>query len=136
MSVFLLPAAVLAQQPAAETHEQAGATVPPAINTVSAPEDQLRLAEYFRELASVERELAESYSRIEAAWREKAPPPGLDPALSHKLKNQYKRLAEIEERAAAAASATAVYHSRLADLLGHPPVTVNPVRWSDSAFRR
>jgi hypothetical protein len=135
--VFLAVESVPAQQPAANITKPAQSTAKSPITTASTPEDHFRLAEYFRDLAAREQALAKSYERIAKIYKDRTLPTGLDPASARELKNQYRRLAETEKRAAEAAATVAGYHARLADLVDHLPVPpakqANP---QDSAFRR
>ena len=78
-------------------------------------EDHLRLAGYFRDLASQELALAESYEHIAASYKENAQHQGADLVPAAELENQYRRLAEIERRAAKLTASLAAYHGRLAE---------------------
>jgi len=99
-------------------------------------ENHARLADYFKDLASQEQALAESYTRIATMYKEKTPPAGLDAAAASELRKQYKHLAETESRAAEAATNLAAYHVRLAELTAHEPVPPKRPRPDESAFRR
>src|SRR5215475_3700122 len=77
--------------------------------------DELSLARYFRELATQEHALADSYRRMAALYKDKTAPLGLDPSSARELRNQYRRLAEIETKTAEAANDLAEYHGRLAE---------------------
>lgn len=139
LSVWLLaaPWSVRAQQPEVGDPKQTRNLSSFSIDTGSTSEDHFRLAEYFRDLAAREQALAKSYDRIAKIYKGRTPPPGLDPASAREMKNQYKRLAETEKRAAEAAETVAAYHARLADFVDRVPGAVakqaNP---QDSAFRR
>jgi hypothetical protein len=78
-------------------------------------EDHLSLAGYFRDLASQELALAESYEHIAALYKENAQHQGTDPVSAAEMENQYRRLAEIERRAAKLTESLADYHGRLAE---------------------
>jgi hypothetical protein len=52
----------------------------PRGTTASIPADHFDLVKYFKDLASQERALAESYRRIARIYEEKTPPSDLDPA--------------------------------------------------------
>jgi hypothetical protein len=82
-------------------------------------EDHVSLAGYFRDLASQEQALAESYEHIAALSKENAQHKGADPVPATEMENEYRRLAEIERRAAKLTASLADYHSRLADALSH-----------------
>jgi hypothetical protein len=139
LSVWLLAAtwSLPAQEPAAGNPKLTRDLSPFSIDTVSTPKEHLRLAGYFRDLAAQEQALAKSYDRIAKIYKDKILPPGLDPALAREMKNQYRRLAATEKRAAEAATTVAAYHARLAELVDRLPVAAakqaNP---QDSAFRR
>ena len=126
-----------AQQPAAESPKPAHGLSPNSIDNGSMPEDHFLLAKYFRELAAREQALAKSYDHIATIYRERSLPPGLDQASTREMKNQYKRLAETEKKAAEAATTVAEYHARLAELVERLPAEAakqaNP---QDAAFRR
>jgi hypothetical protein len=77
-------------------------------------EDHFSLAGYFRDLASQEKALAESYEHIAALYKENAQRKGADAVPAAEMENQFKRLAEIERRAAKLTERLADYHSRLA----------------------
>lgn len=101
-SVFLLtPGIVPAQEPA---------------STIGiAAEDHLSLAGYFRGLASQEQALAESYEHIAALYRENSQHPGACLIPAAEMENQYRRIDEIERRAAKLTASLADYHDRLAE---------------------
>ena len=84
------------------------------------------LAGYFRDLASQEQALAESYERIAAMYKENAQHQGADPPPVAEMDNEYRRLAEIERRAAKLTASLADYHGRVAEesrapRRGNPP---------------
>jgi hypothetical protein len=85
-------------------------------------EDYLSLAARLSELASQERALANAYSRLAAIYENGVMPPGTDAASAREITDQYKRLAEAEKKAAAAAESVATYHSRVADRVGNASV--------------
>lgn len=101
--------------------------------TEGATEDHLSLAAYFGDLASQERALADSYSRLEAIYTDKTPPLGTDDATARELKIHYRRLAEAANQAAAAIESVAAYHSRVAAQVGHAPVP-NSTRHATQSF--
>jgi hypothetical protein len=102
-----------------------------------APEDHLSLAAYFQELASQEQLLAKSYERLARIYREKTPPPGLDADSAREMKEQFRRLAETEKKAAAAAATLAAYHGRQAEQMVQSPIAFEHTSPGDtSAFRR
>ena len=78
-------------------------------------EDHVSLAGYFRDLASQEQALAESYEHIATLYKENAQHNGADPVPATEMENQYRRLAQIERRAAKLTASLADYHSRLAE---------------------
>jgi hypothetical protein len=93
------------------------------------PGDELSLARYFRELASQEYALADSYRHTAAVYKDTTMPRGLDLSSARDLRNQYSRLAEIETRAAQATDDRAEYLSRLAEAtrnIGSKAVRRNP----------
>jgi hypothetical protein len=102
-------------------HERASNTSNPAhreekTSTVSiVGEDHLSLAGYFRDLASQEQALAQSYEHIAGLYKENAQHQGADPVPAAEMENQYRRLAEIERRAAKVTESLADYHARLAE---------------------
>ena len=79
-------------------------------------EDHVSLAGYFRDLASQEQALAESYEHIAALYKENTQHQGAGPAPAAEMQNQYRRLAEIERRAAKLTESLADYHSRRAEV--------------------
>jgi hypothetical protein len=79
-------------------------------------EDHFTLAGYFRDLASQEQALAESYEHIAALYKENVQHQGADPAPAAEMENQYRRLAVIERRAAKLTASLADYHSRQAEV--------------------
>jgi hypothetical protein len=88
-------------------------------------EDHLTLAGYFRDLASQEQALAESYEHIAALYKENAQHQGADPVPAAEMENQFRRLAEIERRAAKLTASLADYHGRLAEE-SRAPLRANP----------
>jgi hypothetical protein len=78
-------------------------------------EDHLSLAGYFRDLASQEQALAESYEHIAALYKENTRHQGANPVPAAEMENQYRRLAEIERKAAKLTASLADYHGRLAE---------------------
>jgi hypothetical protein len=88
-------------------------------------EDHLTLARYFRDLASQEQALAESYEHIAALYKENAQHHGAEPVLAAEMENQLRRLADVERRAAKLTASLADYHSRLAEA-SHAPRRANP----------
>jgi len=131
------PGPVAAQEPGAGGPKPAQGSNTHPLDKGSMPEDHFRLAKYFRELAAREQALAKSYDHIARIYQEKTLPLGLDPASARAMKNQYKRLAETEKKAADAAATVAEYHARLAELVERLPAEAakqaNP---QDAAFRR
>jgi hypothetical protein len=113
VSVLLLaPGIIPAQEPAnysKPAHRENGAST---ISIVA--EDHLSLAGYFRDLASQEQALAESYEHIAALYRENAQHQGAYLVAAAEMENQYRRLDEIERRAAKLTANLADYHDRLA----------------------
>jgi len=136
VGLLAAPWSVSAQQPTAGSPKPAQSPSPYSIDTASTPEDHFRLAEYFRDLAAREQALAKSYDRIAKVYKDKTLPSGLDPALAREMKNQYRRLAETEKRAAEAAATVAAYHARLAELVDHLPLAAKQPNPQDTAFRR
>ena len=122
--VIVAPGIIPAQERASNTskpaHREERAST---VNIVA--EDHLSLAGNFRDLASQEQALAESYEHIAALYKENAPPRGVDPVPATEMENQYRRLAEIERRAAKLTASLADYHSRLAEE-SHAPRRANP----------
>jgi hypothetical protein len=108
-----------------------------SIATAIPPEEHFHLAKYFRDLAAQELALAKSYERMAKVYKDKSLPSALDPAVAREIKNQYRRLADTEKRAAEAAATVAAYHARMAEFVERIPVEAtkqaNP---QDSAFRR
>jgi len=90
------------------------------------------------DLASQVQALEQSCRQIAAVFREMSVPSESDSAATRESKLHYQRLAENEERAAAAASRLlATYHSRLAALTRNSSDTSKPRNvLADSAFRR
>ena len=90
-----------------------------------------------KNLAAQEEELEQSCRRIAATYREMAAPSPSDTASMRELKRHYERLADNEERAAAAAKRMATYHVRLAVLISHSSdVTKTRNLLGDAAYRR
>jgi hypothetical protein len=123
--VFVVAGVIPAQERASNTskpaHREEKAST---VNIVA--EDHLTLAGYFRDLASQKEALAESFEHIAALYKGNAPPPGVDPVPAAEMENQYRRLAEIERRAAKLTASLADYHGRLAEesrarRRGNPP---------------
>lgn len=98
--------------------------------------DHAHLSDYFRDLASQEQALAESYARIATLYKEKVPLPGLDPATTDELRKQCRHLAETGRKAAAAATYMAAYHVRLAALTAHEPAPPKHTTPDESAYRK
>jgi hypothetical protein len=137
LALWVAPRPVAAQQPAADDSKLIQSPRAISITNASTPEDHLRLAEYFRDLATQEQALAESYDEIAAIYKKKTAPPGLDPASARKLRNQYQRLAETEKKAASTAENVSAYHSRLAlELTAHTALAVKHANPGDQAYRR
>jgi len=136
-SVFFLTALqpVPAREPASQS-DPIQKPVPAANATAGVSEDQFKLEEYFRQLASEEHALAESYARLAALWKHQTLPANLDPAAAREIRNHYRRLAEIEEKAATAAAAAAEHHKRLAAQMGQLPVAAEQLRPVAAAFAR
>ena len=113
--VIVAPGIIPAQGGASNTskpaHREERAST---VNIVA--EDHLSLAGYFRDLASQGQAMAEAYERIAALYKENAPPPGVAPVPAAEMENQYRRLAEIERRAATLTASLADYHGRLAEV--------------------
>lgn len=131
--LFLVPAVVAAQEPASNSSKTAQADK--ASITGNAPENHSSLADYFRNLALQEQVLAESYERLAATYK-KALTAGLDSAAASEMKDQYRRLTEVETKAAKAAGELADFHSRLAEelsLVAAAPRHPNP---GEAAFRK
>jgi hypothetical protein len=112
--VIVAPGIIPAQERASNTskpaHREEKAST---VNIVA--EDYLTWAGYFRDLASQKEALAESYEHIAALYKENAQHQGADPVPAAEMENQYRRLAEIERRAAKLTASLADYHSRLAE---------------------
>jgi hypothetical protein len=111
-ALLLAPGIIPAQEPAnysKPAHRENGAST---ISIVA--EDHLSLAGYFRDLASQVQALAESYEHIAALYKENAQHQGADLVQAAEMENQYRRLDEIERRAAKLTASLADYHDRLA----------------------
>jgi hypothetical protein len=135
--IFLAATLAPGQEPAVANPKAPQSPRQPLVATANAPEDHLSLAVYFRELASQEEALAKSYDHLARIYKEKVLPAGLDAVSAREMKDQYKRLAEVEKKAAAAAATIAAYHTRLAELVVHSPTAAEHTRPRDaSAFRR
>lgn len=93
-------------------------------------EEHLSLGQYFDQLASRERALAQSYERMASFYREKAPPAGVDATSAAEMCQQYKQLAEIDSKVAKTAEDLAVYYRRQAKQMRNYAFS------GDSAFRR
>jgi hypothetical protein len=78
-------------------------------------EDHSSLAGYFRDLASQEEALAESYEHIAALYKENAQHQGADLGPGAEMESQFRRLVEIERKAANLTASLADYHGRLAE---------------------
>jgi len=112
--VIVVPGILSAQERALNTSNPAHREG--TASTVSlVAEDHLTLAGYFRDLASQEQALAESYEHIAALCKENAQHQGADAVPAAEMENQYRHLAEIERRAAKLTDSLADYHSRLAE---------------------
>ena len=112
--VIVAPGIMSAQERALNTSKPANREEKASTVSIVA-EDHLSLAGYFRELASQELALAESYEHIAALYKENAQHQGADPVSAAEMENQYRRLAEIERRAAKLTESLADYHGRLAE---------------------
>jgi hypothetical protein len=90
-----------------------------------------------KDLASQARAWEQSCRQLAAIYREMAVPSESDSPSARELKLQYQRLAENQDRAAAAAGKMASYHTQLAGLTERPPVAPSPRNvYADSAFKR
>ena len=94
--------------------------------TTRVSEGQVSLAPYFNELASQERDLADTFSRLAAIYRVKTPPRGTGDATAREMAVQYRRMAEAAKKAAEAAASVAAYHGRVARQAGYTPVPNSP----------
>lgn len=108
----------------------------PPISVAPQPEEYSRLVRYFQELAAQEQALAESYSRMAKTYPHMTPPSSADRVAARQMTAEYKRLADIETKAAASAAAIATYHGQMAKVLGHPPAGPKRPNPGDTAFRR
>ena len=122
--VTVAPVIIAAQERALNTSKPAHREEKASIVSIVA-EDHRSLAGYFRDLASQELALAESYEHIAALYKENAQHQGADPVPAAEMENQYRRLAQIERRAAKLTASLADYHSRLAEE-SHAPRRANP----------
>jgi hypothetical protein len=112
--VIVVPGILSAQERALNTSNPAHREG--TASTVSlVAEDRFTLAGYFRDLASQEQALAESYEHIAALYKQNAQHQGADAVPAAEMENQYRHLAEIERRAAKLTESLADYHSRLAE---------------------
>jgi hypothetical protein len=109
--VIVAPGIIPAQERASNTSKPAHRDE--KASTVSI--DHFSLGGYFRDLASQEQAMAESYEHIAALYKENAQHQGTDPVPAAEMENQYRRLAELERRAAKLTASLADYHSRLAE---------------------
>jgi hypothetical protein len=100
------------------------------------PKDQRALAAYFRELASQEKALADSYERLATIYKKTKPLEGSNQASAREIENQYKRLAAVEATAATVAETVAAYHNRMADLAGSAPLEAARARIDSAAFHK
>lgn len=112
--LIVAPGIISAQEPVSNTSQRAHREERASTVNIGA-EDHLSLAGYFRDLASQEQALAESYEHIAALYKENAQHQGAYPVPATEMENQYRRLAEIERRAAKLTASLADYHSRLAE---------------------
>jgi len=144
LTIAVLPFLCLAPTKSVPAQEPgAGGTKPAQVSNTysldrgSMPEDHLRLAKYFRELAAREQALAKSYEQLAKIYKERALPAGLDLAAAREIRIQYRRLAETEKKAAEAATTVAEYHARLAELVERLPAEApRPANPQDAAYRR
>jgi hypothetical protein len=121
--VIVAPGIIPAQERASNTSKPAHRDEK-ASAVSSVAEDHFSLGGYFRDLASQEQAMAESYEHIAALYKENAPPQGVNPVPATEMENQYRRLAEIERRVANLTASLADYHSRLAEI-SHAPRRAN-----------
>jgi hypothetical protein len=112
--VIVAPGIMPAQERASNYSKPAHSENRPSTISIVA-EDHLSVAGYFRDLASQEQALAESYEHIAALYKENAQHQGADPVQAAEMENQFRRLAEIERRAAKLTASLADYHGRLAE---------------------
>ena len=101
--------------------------------TKGASENHTSLAVYFSELASQERSLADSYTRLAAIYKGKTPPPGTNDRTAREMAIHYKRLAETANKAAAAVETVAAHHNQVAEQVGDTPVP-NSTRHATQSF--
>ena len=115
VSVLLLaPGIIPAQERASNTSKPAHREEKASTVSIVA-EDHLSLAGCFRDLSSQEQALAESYEHIAAVYKENAQHQSADAGPAAEMENQFRRLAEIERRAAKLTASLADYHVRLAE---------------------
>jgi hypothetical protein len=101
------------------------------------PENHFHLADYFRDLAAREQALAKSYEEIAKTYKAKILPAGLDAASAREIREQFRRLAATERKAAEAAATIAQYHARQAELVDRlPDEAARHANPQDAAFRR
>jgi hypothetical protein len=112
--VIVAPGIISAQERASNTSNPAHREETSTVSIVA--EDHLSLAGHFWDLASQEQSLAESYEHIAELYKENAQHKGAYPVPATEMENQYRRLAEIERRAAKLTASLADYHSRLAEV--------------------
>jgi hypothetical protein len=122
--VIVVPGIISAQERALNTSNPAHREEKASTVRIVA-EDHFSLAGYFRDLASQEQALAESYEHIAALYKENAQHQGADPVAAAEIENQYMHLAEIERKSAKLTASLADYHSRLAEA-SHAPRRPNP----------
>ncbi len=113
--VIVAPEIISAQERALNTSNPAH--LEEKASTVSiVAEDHVILAKYFRDLPSQEQAMAESYEHIAALYKETAQHQGANPVAATEMENHYRRLADIERRAAKLTASLADYHCRLAEV--------------------
>jgi hypothetical protein len=112
--VIVAPGIMSAQERALNTSKPANREEKASRVSIVA-EDHLSLAGYFRDLASQEQALAESYEHVAALYKEYAQHQGADSVRAAEMENQFSRLAEIERRAAKLTAGLADYYTRLAE---------------------
>jgi hypothetical protein len=112
--VIVAPGIIPAQERASNTSKPAHRDEK-ASAVSSVAEDHFSLGGYFRDVASQEQAMAESYEHIAALYKENAQHQGAGAVPAAEMENQYRHLAEIERRAAKLTDSLADYHSRLAE---------------------
>jgi hypothetical protein len=122
--LIVTPGIISAQEPVSNTSKPAHRKERFSTVNIGA-DDHLSWAGYFRDLASQEQALAESYEHIAALYKENAQHRGAEAAPAIEMENQYRRLAEIERRAANLTASLADYHSSLAEV-SHALRRTNP----------